>query len=46
MDTPQLIIHSDKDFRLPISEGLSLFNVLQMRGVPSRLLNFPDENHW
>ncbi|KAJ5212436.1 uncharacterized protein N7498_004082 [Penicillium cinerascens] len=46
MDTPQLIIHSDLDFRLPISEGLSLFNVLQMRGVPSRLLNFPDENHW
>ncbi|KAJ5084105.1 hypothetical protein NUU61_008684 [Penicillium alfredii] len=44
--TPQLIIHSSKDYRLPISEGLSLFNVLQERGVPSRLLNFPDENHW
>ncbi|KAJ5591514.1 uncharacterized protein N7459_001883 [Penicillium hispanicum] len=45
-DTPQLVIHSSKDYRLPISEGLSLFNVLQERGVPSRLLNFPDENHW
>lgn len=44
--TPQLIIHSDLDYRLPISEGLALFNVLQERGVPSRLLNFPDENHW
>ncbi|KAB8079071.1 putative dipeptidyl-peptidase 5 [Aspergillus leporis] len=45
-DTPQLIIHSDLDYRLPVSEGLSLFNVLQERGVPSRFLNFPDENHW
>lgn len=45
-DTPQLIIHSEKDYRLPISEGLSLFNVLQERGVPSRFLTFPDENHW
>jgi dipeptidyl aminopeptidase/acylaminoacyl peptidase len=45
-NTPQLIIHSSKDYRLPVSEGLALFNVLQERGVPSRLLNFPDENHW
>ncbi|KAK9856379.1 hypothetical protein MYU51_001249 [Penicillium brevicompactum] len=45
-DTPQLIIHSEKDYRLPVSEGLSLFNVLQERGVPSRFLSFPDENHW
>ncbi|KAJ9488209.1 hypothetical protein VN97_g5072 [Penicillium thymicola] len=44
--TPQLIIHSELDYRLPISEGLALFNVLQERGVPSRLLSFPDENHW
>ncbi|KAJ5171894.1 hypothetical protein N7492_004487 [Penicillium capsulatum] len=44
--TPQLIIHNDKDYRLPVAEGLSLFNVLQERGVPSRLLNFPNENHW
>lgn len=45
-DTPQLIVHSSRDYRLPVAEGLSLFNVLQERGVPSRLLNFPDENHW
>ncbi|KAI9038621.1 dipeptidyl peptidase DppV [Aspergillus affinis] len=45
-DTPQLVIHNDKDYRLAVSEGLALFNVLQERGVPSRFLNFPDENHW
>ncbi|EAW06401.1 dipeptidyl peptidase DppV [Aspergillus clavatus NRRL 1] len=44
--TPQLVIHNDKDYRLAVAEGLSLFNVLQERGVPSRFLNFPDENHW
>ena len=41
-----LVIHSDKDYRLPVSEGLGLFNVLQERGLPSRFLNFPDESHW
>ncbi|KAL2757577.1 hypothetical protein ACRALDRAFT_2039978 [Sodiomyces alcalophilus JCM 7366] len=44
--TPQLVIHNELDYRLPISEGLAMFNVLQARGVPSRLLVFPDENHW
>ncbi|PWY68629.1 dipeptidyl peptidase V [Aspergillus heteromorphus CBS 117.55] len=44
--TPQLVIHSDKDYRVPVSEGIALFNVLQERGVPSRFLNFPDEDHW
>ncbi len=39
------IIHSELDYRLPICEGLAAFNVLQARGVPSRLLMFPDENH-
>jgi len=43
--TPQLIIHSELDYRLPISEGLAAFNALQTRGVPSKLLVFPDENH-
>lgn len=41
-----LIIHSDLDYRLPVAEGISLFNILQERGVPSRFLNFPDESHW
>lgn len=44
--TPCLVIHSRKDYRLTESEGLSVFNALQRRGVPSRLLYFPDENHW
>lgn len=43
--TPQLIVHSELDYRLPISEGLAAFNVLQARGVASRLVVFPDENH-
>ncbi|KAI5821483.1 secreted dipeptidyl peptidase DppV [Pyronema omphalodes] len=44
--TPQLVIHNDLDYRLPVSEGIAQFNILQERGVPSRFLNFPDENHW
>ena len=45
-ETPQLTIAGGKDFRLPESEGISVFNALQRRGVPSRLVYFPDENHW
>ena len=44
--TPMLVIHNEKDYRLPISEGLAMFNVLQEKGVESRFLSFPDENHW
>lgn len=44
--TPMLVIHSELDYRLPISEGLAMFNVLQERGIESRFLVFPDENHW
>lgn len=44
--TPHFVVHSSKDYRLPVSEGVLLFNVLQERGVESRFLNFPDENHW
>lgn len=44
--TPQFIIHSDLDYRLPVSEGIAMFNALQEQGVPSRMLNFPDESHW
>ncbi|KAI1003572.1 Dipeptidyl-peptidase 5 [Podosphaera aphanis] len=44
--TPHLIIHNELDYRLPISEGLATFNVLQSKGVESRFLSFPDENHW
>ncbi|KAI1336892.1 dipeptidyl-peptidase V [Xylariaceae sp. FL0016] len=44
--TPHFVVHNSMDFRLPISEGVLLFNMLQTKGVPSRMLNFPDENHW
>lgn len=44
--TPQLVIHSGKDYRLVASQGIAAFTALQVRGVPSRLLYFPDENHW
>ncbi|KAI4731738.1 alpha/beta-hydrolase [Aureobasidium sp. EXF-10728] len=44
--TPQLVIHNEKDYRLCISEGLAAFNVLQARGIDSQFLTFPDENHW
>jgi dipeptidyl aminopeptidase/acylaminoacyl peptidase len=44
--TPQLVIHSSLDYRLTVGEGLAAFNVLQMRGVESLFLNFPDENHF
>ncbi|KAG2037851.1 hypothetical protein BDR03DRAFT_863023, partial [Suillus americanus] len=41
-----LTIHSSKDYRLPESDGIAVFHALQQLGVPSRLLIFPDENHW
>jgi dipeptidyl aminopeptidase/acylaminoacyl peptidase len=44
--TPHFVIHNTLDYRLPEADGLGLFNVLQARGIPSRFLNFPDENHW
>jgi dipeptidyl aminopeptidase/acylaminoacyl peptidase len=45
-ETPTLVIHGELDYRVPSTEGLSLFTALQRRGVPSRLLVFPDEGHW
>lgn len=44
--TPTLVIHSQRDYRLDVSEGLQLFTALQSLGVPSRMLYFPDEGHW
>jgi dipeptidyl aminopeptidase/acylaminoacyl peptidase len=44
--TPQLVITSEKDFRIPYTQGLAAFTALQRRGIPSKLLVFPDENHW
>jgi len=44
--TPTLVIHGQRDYRLDVSEGLELFTTLQMEGVPSKMLYFPDEGHW
>jgi dipeptidyl aminopeptidase/acylaminoacyl peptidase len=43
---PMLVIHGALDFRIPETQGLAAFTALQRRGIPSRLLYFPDENHW
>lgn len=44
--TPMLVIHGSKDYRLPETDGIGAFHALQERGIPSRLVIFPDENHW
>ena len=44
--TPTLVIHGAKDYRLVDGEGIATFTALQRRGIPSQLLYFPDENHW
>ncbi|HEV7227088.1 S9 family peptidase [Brevundimonas sp.] len=44
--TPMLVIQGDLDFRVPTTQSLATFNALQRRGIESRLLVFPDENHW
>jgi dipeptidyl aminopeptidase/acylaminoacyl peptidase len=44
--TPMLVTHGELDYRVPYGQGLSTFTALQRRGIESRLLIFPDENHW
>jgi dipeptidyl aminopeptidase/acylaminoacyl peptidase len=44
--TPTLVIHGQLDQRVPLNNGMELFQILQNKGVPSRLVYFPDENHW
>jgi dipeptidyl aminopeptidase/acylaminoacyl peptidase len=46
ISTPMLIIHGDKDYRVPVGEALRLWWDLQAAGKPARFLYFPDENHW
>jgi len=45
-DTPILIIHGEKDYRILASQGMAAFNAAVLRGVPAEMLIFPDENHW
>ena len=44
--TPTLVVHSQRDYRLDVSQGFQLFTALQRLGVPSKFLYFPDEGHW
>jgi dipeptidyl aminopeptidase/acylaminoacyl peptidase len=45
-NTPILVIHNEKDFRVPLGEGLQAFNAAQLKGIKSRFLYFADEGHW
>ncbi|MBK8845837.1 MAG: S9 family peptidase [Bacteroidetes bacterium] len=45
-DTPILIIHNERDYRVPLAQGMEAFNAAQLRNIPSRFLYFPDEGHW
>ncbi|MSQ79284.1 MAG: S9 family peptidase [Flavobacteriaceae bacterium] len=45
-DSPILIIHNEKDFRVPLGQGMEAFTAAQTLNIPSRFLYFPDENHW
>jgi dipeptidyl aminopeptidase/acylaminoacyl peptidase len=44
--TPTLVMHGEKDYRVPVTQGFEYYNTLRMKGVPARLVYFPDENHW
>jgi dipeptidyl aminopeptidase/acylaminoacyl peptidase len=44
--TPELIVHGEKDYRIPVEQAYLMYALLQRQGVPSKLLLFPDENHW
>ncbi|MDQ2070703.1 S9 family peptidase [Natronospira bacteriovora] len=45
-DTPSLVIHGQLDYRVPVGQGFELFRTLQHRGVDSKMVYYPDENHW
>jgi dipeptidyl aminopeptidase/acylaminoacyl peptidase len=44
--TPTLVVHGERDFRVPATQGLALYGMLQSKGVPARLVHYPDEHHW
>lgn len=45
-DTPMLVIHGGKDYRVPLGQGIQAYQAAQLQGLKSRLLYFPEENHW
>jgi len=44
--TPTLVLHGEKDYRVPVTQGIELYGVLAAKGVPARIVVFPEENHW
>jgi dipeptidyl aminopeptidase/acylaminoacyl peptidase len=44
--TPTLVVHGERDYRVPLEQGLGMFTALRRQGVPARLVTFPDEGHW
>ncbi|MFN7958843.1 MAG: S9 family peptidase [Holophagaceae bacterium] len=46
MTKPMLVVHGELDYRVPVTEAFQLYNTLQVRGIPSQLLYFPDEAHF
>jgi dipeptidyl aminopeptidase/acylaminoacyl peptidase len=44
--TPMLVLHGERDYRVPYNHGLAAYGALRQRGIDSRLIIFPDENHW
>ena len=45
-DTPIMVMHGGMDFRVPVDQGMAAYNAAQLMGIPSRLVVFPEENHW
>lgn len=45
-DTPILVIHGERDYRILAGQGMAAFNAAKLRGIPAELLIYPDENHW
>ncbi|MCA1745840.1 MAG: S9 family peptidase [Bacteroidales bacterium] len=45
-DTPMMVIHSEKDFRIPYTQGMGAFNAARIKDLPAKFLYFPEENHW
>jgi acylaminoacyl-peptidase len=43
---PELVVHGGRDYRVPLEQGISTFTALQRKGIASKLLYFPEENHW
>ena len=45
-DTPILVIHGEKDYRILASQGMMAFNAAKIKGIPTEMLIYPNENHW